>query len=150
MATALWLRTIRHHRIDRQAVEPCTRDNPHDALEEACRKLDISHPIWLDKNEREWEEFGQTRFLPDAFLDSVDFDRMEIEYIDPDAKKEKVKRPAQCFLTIGNQQCAMSNSAPKASGGRPQTSFVFFARWKLFTPPARKISRLLELNKSTI
>ena len=55
MATALWLRTIRHHRIDRQAVEPCTRDNPHDALEEACRKLDISHPIWLDKNEREWE-----------------------------------------------------------------------------------------------
>ena len=34
MATALWLRTIRHHRIDRQAVEPCTRDNPHDALEE--------------------------------------------------------------------------------------------------------------------
>ena len=68
MATALWLRTIRHHRIDRQAVEPCTRDNPHDALEEACRKLDISHPIWLDKNEREWEEFGQTRFLPDAFL----------------------------------------------------------------------------------
>ena len=63
MATALWLRTIRHHRIDRQAVEPCTRDNPHDALEEACRKLDISHPIWLDKNEREWEEFGQTRRL---------------------------------------------------------------------------------------
>lgn len=150
MATALWLRTIRHHRIDRQAVEPCTRDNPHDALEEACRKLDISHPIWLDKNEREWEEFGQTRFLPDAFLDSVDFDRMEIEYIDPDAKKKRSKRPAQRFLTIGNQQCAMSNSAPKASGGRPQTSFVFFARWKLFTPPVRKISRLLKLNKSTI
>lgn len=27
MATALWLRTIRHHRIDRQAVEPCTRED---------------------------------------------------------------------------------------------------------------------------
>lgn len=97
MSTALWLRTIRHHRIDRQAVEPCTRDNPHDALEEACRKLDISHPIWLDKNEREWEEFGQTRFLPDAFLDSVDFDRMEIEYIDPDAKKKRSKDPRNAF-----------------------------------------------------
>ena len=111
MATALWLRTIRHHRIDRQAVEPCTRDNPHDALEEACRKLDnphltldescrklyISHPIWLYKNEREWEEFGHTRFLPDAFLDSVDFDRMEIEYIDPDAKKKRSKDPRNAF-----------------------------------------------------
>ena len=97
MATALWLRTIRHHRIDRQAVEPCTRDNPHDALEKACRKLDISHPIWRDKNEREWEEFGQTRCLPDAFLDSVDFDRMEIEYIDPDAKKKRSKDPRNAF-----------------------------------------------------
>ena len=97
MATALWLRTIRHHRIDRQAVEPCTRDNPHDALEEACRKLDISHPIGLDKNEREWEEFGQKRFLPDAFLDSVDFDRMEIEYIDPDAKKKRSNDPRNAF-----------------------------------------------------
>ena len=61
------------------------------------RKLDISHPIWLDKNEREWEEFGQTRFLPDAFLDSVDFDRMEIEYIDPDAKKKRSKDPRNAF-----------------------------------------------------
>ena len=97
MATALWLRTIRHHRIDRQAVEPCTRDNPHDALEEACRKLDISHKFWLDKIERVWEVFGQTRFLTDAFLDSVDFDRMEIEYIDPDAKKKRSKDPRNAF-----------------------------------------------------
>jgi hypothetical protein len=89
MATALWLRTIKHQRMDKQHVEPCTRDNPQDALEEACRKLDIGRPIWLDKHEREWEEFGQTRFLPDDFLESVDFQRMEIEFIDPDAKKKK-------------------------------------------------------------
>ena len=89
MATALWLRTIKHQRMDLQHVEPCTRDNPQDALEESCRKLDISRPIWLDKHEREWEEFGQTRFLPDDFLESVDFQRMEIEFIDPDAKKKK-------------------------------------------------------------
>jgi hypothetical protein len=41
--------------------------------------------------------FGQTRFLPDAFLDSVDFDRMEIEYIDPDAKKKRSKDPRNAF-----------------------------------------------------
>ena len=89
MATALWLRTIRHQRMDRQHVEPCSREDVQTALEEACRKLDIGRPIWLDKHTREWEEFGQTRFLPDDFLESVDFQRMEIEFIDPDAKKKR-------------------------------------------------------------
>ena len=89
MATALWMRTIRHHKIDRQITVPCTRTDPQDALEEACHKLDLPKPIWLDKNQREWDEFAQTRFLPDAFFESVPFERLEIEYIDPDAKKKK-------------------------------------------------------------
>lgn len=89
MATALWVRTIRHHKIDRQTTAPCTRFDPQDALEVACRQLDLPLPIWLDKNQREWDEFGQTRFLPDAFFESVPFERLEIEYIDPDAKKKK-------------------------------------------------------------
>ena len=89
MATALWVRTIRHNRIDRQLTEPCLRDDPIEALSDACQKLDISRPLWLDKNHREWEEFGQTRFLPDACFESGPFERLEIEYIDPDAKKKK-------------------------------------------------------------
>ena len=97
MATALWLRTIRHQRMDRQHVEPSTRDDPETALEEACRKLDISRPIWLDKHTREWEEFGQTRFLPDDFMESVDFQRLEIEFIDPDAKKKKSRDYRNAF-----------------------------------------------------
>ena len=93
MASALWVKEIRHHRIDRQATAPCTRDDPQDALAEACRELDILKPLWLDKHQREWDEFGMTRFLPDAFFESVPFDRLEIEYIDPDAKKRKSQDP---------------------------------------------------------
>ena len=93
MATALWVKEIRHHRIDRQATAPCTRDDPQDALEQACRELDIPKPLWLDKHQREWDEFGMTRFLPDAFFESVSFERLEIEYIDPDAKKRKSQDP---------------------------------------------------------
>lgn len=93
MAEALWVRTIRHHRMDKQYVAPCTRRDPQEALEEACRALDLSKPLWLDKNQREWETFGQTRFLPDSFMESVDFERLEIEYIDPDAPKRRSKDP---------------------------------------------------------
>lgn len=93
MAQALWVKEIRHHRIDRQATAPCTRDDPQDALAEACRQLDIPKPLWLDKHQREWDDFGMTRFLPDAFFESVTFERLEIEYIDPDAKKRKSQDP---------------------------------------------------------
>ena len=93
MAEALWVRTVRHNRMDKQVVEPCTRRDPQNALDEACRKLDISKPLWLDKNQREWDDFGQTRFLPDSFMESVNFDRLEIEYIDPDAPKKRSRDP---------------------------------------------------------
>ena len=93
MASALWVKIIRHHRTDRQATVPCTRDDAHGALLGACHELDLPEPIWLEKNEREWAEFGMTRFLPDAFFEAVPFERLEIEYIDPDAPKRKSKDP---------------------------------------------------------
>ena len=89
MATALWVKTVRHHRADLQTTVPCGREDAHEALLKACHELDLPEPLWLDKNEREWAEFGMTRFLPDAFFEPVDFQRMEIEFIDPDAPKKK-------------------------------------------------------------
>ena len=89
MAAALWVKTIVGHRIDRQATIPCGRDDPREALREACHEMDLPEPVWLDKNQRDWEEFGMTRFQPDAFFEPVPFQRMEIEYIDPDAPKKK-------------------------------------------------------------
>ena len=87
MAAGLWVKIIENHRIAQQATVACSRDNPREALLEACHKLDFPEPIWLEKNQREWEEFGMTRFLPDAFFEPVPFQRMEAEYIDPDAPK---------------------------------------------------------------
>ena len=87
MAQALWVRVIRHHRVEQQLTVPCTRDDPPDALSEALRRLDIARPLWLEKNQHEWDNFGQTRFLADAFLEPIHFDRLEIEFIDPDAPK---------------------------------------------------------------
>ncbi len=89
MAESLWVKTIENHRIHRQATVPCERENPREALLEACRALDLPEPVWLEKNEREWREFGMTRFLPDAFFEQVPFQRLEIEFIDPDAPKKK-------------------------------------------------------------
>ncbi len=93
MAASLWVKIIRKHRIAGQQTEPCARDNPDEALSEACRKLDIPRPMWFEKNRREWADFGQTRFLADAFVEAVAFDRLEIEYIDPEAPKRQSRDP---------------------------------------------------------
>ncbi len=97
MATALWVKTIRKHHIDLQITVPCGRDDPREALREACHELDLPEPLWLDKNGREWETFGMTRFLQDAFFETVPFERLEIEYIDPDAPKKKSQDPRNAF-----------------------------------------------------
>ena len=97
MATALWVKTIRKHHIDLQTTVPCGRDDPREALREACHALDLPQPLWLDKNVREWETFGMTRFLQDAFFETVPFERLEIEYIDPDAPKKKSQDPRNAF-----------------------------------------------------
>ena len=97
MATALWVKTIRKHHIDLQTTVHCGRDDPREALREACHELDLPEPLWLDKNGREWETFGMTRFLQDAFFETVPFERLEIEYIDPDAPKKKSQDPRNAF-----------------------------------------------------
>ena len=97
MAAALWVKTLVNHRIERQATIPCDRKDPREALLSACHELDLPEPVWLDKNQREWEEFGMTRFTQDAFFEQVPFQRMEIEYINPDAPKKKSKDYRNAF-----------------------------------------------------
>ena len=49
--------------------------------------MDVPRPIVLPRHERDWEQFSQVRFLKEHFIEDVPFDRMEVEYIDPDKKK---------------------------------------------------------------
>ena len=93
METSIWVRIIKHGRIARQQTVPSTREEPQEPLYEALRLLDLPKPMWLLKNSREWEAFGQTRFGPADFVEAVDFDRMEVEYINPAAPRKKNADP---------------------------------------------------------
>lgn len=88
MATGIWVRLMRRNRIDRDITSPCTIEDWQEALDIACRKMDVPRPMILPRHERDWDEFAQARFLPDHFVESVEFDRMEVEFIDPDKKKK--------------------------------------------------------------
>ncbi len=49
------------------------------ALDEICYQFDLGKPIWLDANIQD-----KTRFTQDNFIESIDFDYLEIHVIEED------------------------------------------------------------------
>ena len=88
MATGIWVRLIKKNRIAGDTTVDCAHDGWQDALEQACRTLDVGRPMVLPRHERDWEQFNQARFLKEHFIEDVPYDRMEVEFIDPDKKKK--------------------------------------------------------------
>ena len=54
------------------------------ALDEMCYAFDLSKPIWLDSDVREFQRHAKTRFRQDSFVDEVDFDFLEFQVIEED------------------------------------------------------------------
>jgi hypothetical protein len=93
----LWIRVLKRHRIDRQHTVPCAWGEERRALEQGLVELDLPAPMWLDKHSREFGDFRRTSFLPDHFVEAVDFERLEIEYLDDTGKKRVSDDPRNQF-----------------------------------------------------
>ena len=52
------------------------------ALDEICYEFDLSKPIWLDSTIDEFKRHSKARFTQDHFVDSIDFDYLEIQVIE--------------------------------------------------------------------
>ena len=56
------------------------------ALDEICHEFDLSKPIWLDSTIAEFKKHDKARFYQDNFVDSIEFDYLEIQVIEEDYK----------------------------------------------------------------
>ncbi len=54
------------------------------AIDEICYEFDLAKPIWLDNNISEFQRMDKTRFSQDNFVESIDFDYLEIHVIEED------------------------------------------------------------------
>ena len=52
------------------------------ALDEMCYHFDLGKPIWLDATVAEFKRHSKARFYQDNFVDSIDFDYLEIQVIE--------------------------------------------------------------------
>lgn len=54
------------------------------ALDELCLTFDLSKPIWLDKTIADFKKHDKAKFYADNFIESIDFDFLEIHVIEED------------------------------------------------------------------
>ncbi len=52
------------------------------SLEEACEKLGLPVPVWLDSTVRDFKKFSRARFYADSFMRNIDFEYLEIRVIE--------------------------------------------------------------------
>ena len=55
------------------------------SLEEICHEWDLSVPVWLDANIREFKQNKKSRFYQDNFVgEEIDFDYLELQILEED------------------------------------------------------------------
>lgn len=55
------------------------------AIEELVMAFDLQKPMWLMDNTKDFKQFKNTRFTQQHFIESIQFDYLEIELIEEDS-----------------------------------------------------------------
>ena len=85
----LWAKIIKDNHLLKDTVicadsEDTRTHKVFHAIEEACYEFDLGKPIWLDSTISEFKRHDKARFTADNFIESIEFDYMEIQIIEED------------------------------------------------------------------
>ena len=85
----LWAKEFKDNRMLKDTVieDPSDDTRTHKvfrAIDEICYQFDLSKPIWLDSNVHDFKRHDKTRFTQDNFIETIDFDYLEIHVIEED------------------------------------------------------------------
>ena len=85
----LWAKIIKDNHLLKDTVicddsEDTRTHEVFHAIEEACYEFDLGKPIWLDSTISEFKRHDKARFTADNFIESIEFDYMEIQIIEED------------------------------------------------------------------
>ena len=86
-----WLRIYKDGKLTADTVcdvkDTSAKDILDNCLKECCYTLDIPNPMIMKKHINDIKMYSLTKFLPDDFPESVEFDRVEINVFDDKKKK---------------------------------------------------------------
>ncbi len=86
----LWGKVFKNNRMIDDHVYECPAEETdmsrtkkvYAGLDDICKHFDLSVPMWFDSNINEFKRVDKTRFRSDNFIDSIDFDYLEIHVIE--------------------------------------------------------------------
>lgn len=86
----LWAKLFKDNRMLRDMV--AENDDPslnrtrkiYQAIDEICYEFDLSQPVWLQATIDDFKRHDKTRFTQDNFIESIEFDYLEIQVIEED------------------------------------------------------------------
>lgn len=86
----LWAKVFKDNRMMKDMV--VCNDDPslnrtkkiYHALDEICYEYDLSKPIWLSATIEDFKRHDKTRFTNDNFIETINFDYLEIQVIEED------------------------------------------------------------------
>ena len=85
----LWSKIYKDNRMLKDTVIKDDSDDTRThkifrALDQTCYEFDLARPIWLDATIKEFKKHDKARFTQDNFVESIDFDYLEIHVIEED------------------------------------------------------------------
>ena len=86
----IWAKTVLGEKITRSLLHEQTlicESNFDQTLYEICQQLDLPSPLVTPTNLRHFFAFNHVKFKPRDFVESVDFDYMELEFVIEKKKK---------------------------------------------------------------
>lgn len=70
--------------IENYEIEQNRTTKVYQALSDICHEFDLQNPIWLDINKQDFIRTSRCRFYADSFIESIDFDYLELHVIEED------------------------------------------------------------------
>ena len=85
----LWAKIFKDNRMQKDTVICNSTDDTRThkvfkAVDEVCYEFDLGKPIWLDATVADFQRHAKARFTQDNFIETVDFDYLEIHVIEED------------------------------------------------------------------
>lgn len=77
-------RMLKDITIENSAMDINRTSKVYAALDEICYQFELSVPIWLNSNKRDFIKHDKTRFHQDNFIETIDFDYLEFHVIEED------------------------------------------------------------------
>jgi hypothetical protein len=75
-------RTIRDIVVSSEEAGLSKEERLHECIQKICYEFDLQRPMWLPKNQREYDKYHMAALSQDNFIETIHFDFLELELID--------------------------------------------------------------------